>query len=207
MDRLSRITAALYDIPDRIVYTVFALVMLLKGGYYGYLYNPVLDDFIQYHTYTLYGDPFADVITKMGLLSGRPLAAIFDIYFWSRFWDCMWLANLIITALFTLSGILIYRIFSRHFGVTPVFLFIYGLLPVTSEAVNWLSASSRIVVPMCFLGAALNLLQFGFDEKDMPKKAAGYALGTLLLFASMAFYEQIAIVAFILGCTLLIANK
>ncbi|MBQ1375970.1 MAG: glucosyltransferase domain-containing protein [Clostridia bacterium] len=207
MNTDSRLARALYEMPERFVYIVFALVMIIKGGYYGFLYHPVLDDFIQYHTYTLYDDPFRDIIMKMGLLSGRPLAAIFDIYFWSDFWSDMRFASLIITALFILSGILIYRIFSRHFKVTPVFLFLYGLVPLGSEAVNWLSAASRIIVPLFFLGLSLTMLQFGFDAEHRLKKAVGYVFGTVFLFASMAFYEQITIVAFILSCTLLIANK
>ncbi|MBQ3379519.1 MAG: hypothetical protein IJG50_06605 [Clostridia bacterium] len=207
MDTYSRIGRAIYDLPERLVYVIFALVMIIKGGYYGFLYNPVLDDFIQYHAYTLYQDPFENIILKMGLFSARPFAAVFDIYFWSGFWNDMRLASLIITALYILSGILIYRIFSRHFKTTPVFLFVYGLIPLGSEAVNWLSASSRMIVPLFFLGLSLTLLQFGFDTQGPVKKAAGHVTGTFLLFVSMAFYEQITIIAFILACALLIANK
>jgi len=86
-------------------------------------------------------------------------------------------------------------------------LFIYGLLPVGSEAVNWLSASSRLVVPMFFLGIALNLIQAHFDTDKRNKKIYCCVLGMICLFASMAFYEQITILAFVTACALLFINK
>lgn len=207
MNLFTRISNALNNVPEIAVYIVFAFVMLVKGCYYGFAYNPVLDDFIQYHANTLYNDPFNDVIIGSGLLSGRPLAGLFDLYFWSGFWDNLAAANIIITLLYTASGILIYRIFHRHFKITPVFLFIYGLLPVGSEAANWLSASSRLIVPMFFLGLSLTLIQACFDVKNIASKAVLCVFGTIFLFASMAFYEQTAVLAFIIMCALILINK
>lgn len=207
MISFTRVSNALFRIPEYAVYIVFAFVMFVKGCYYGFAYNPTLDDFIQYHSNTLYDNPFNDVIIASGLLSGRPLAGIFDLYFWSNFWDNMALSNILITILYTASGILIYRIFSRHFTTTPVFLFIYGLLPVGSEAVNWLSASSRLVVPMFFLGISLTFIQACFDVKHRAVKAVLCVFGTVFLFASMAFYEQITVLAFVVMCALILMNK
>jgi len=96
MELINRISKQITSLHEYVIYVVFTFVMLVKGGYYGYKYNPILDDFIQYNANTLYENPFKDVIIGTGLLNGRPLAGIFDLFFWSNFWDNMWLANLII---------------------------------------------------------------------------------------------------------------
>ncbi len=140
---------------------------------------------------------------KSGFLSARPLAGIFDIYVWSNFFDCLGIAFIIITALYGISGILLFKLFKRHFNVSFVFLLCYGLYPLTSEGVNWLSASSRLVVPVFFMSVGLILMQKFFDTE---KTFLGI-ISPFFILLSFSFYEQIINLSFILTIGLVFINK
>ena len=62
---------------------LFGLIFL-RCCYYGLVYFPQLDDYIQLHNYPVYHGAKL-VILEQGLLASRPLAAVGDYFFWSGF--------------------------------------------------------------------------------------------------------------------------
>lgn len=188
---------------ENLAYIIFFIIMLIKSGYYLFTYNPILDDFIQYGVYKLYDNPFKDILLKADFLSARPLAGIFDIYIWSNFYNNLNLAFIIITIMFSVSGILLFKLFKHHFNVSFVFLLCFGLLPLGSEGVNWLSASTRLVVPVFFMSVGLILMQMFFDTQ----KIYACVLCQFFIVLSFGFYEQIIILSFLLTLGLIIINR
>ncbi|WHH58376.1 glucosyltransferase domain-containing protein [Petroclostridium sp. X23] len=193
---------------------LFGLV-LVKYGYYGFRYFPVIDDWIQYGGYPLYEDIFKDVILRVGTYTTRPLASLSDPYIWGQMWEYMWAAFLIITILHFISAWLLYKVFAYNkMPVSMIFAVIYLLLPLGSEATYWISASSRIVVGMFFMALSLYLLSLhihvgsgewgvGSEEKKQNTLLAGFALTHL---ASFGYYEQVIILSFVSALLVIILN-
>ena len=143
----------------------FIGLMLIKYGYYGFEYFPVLDDWIQYGGYPFYPDIFQDVILEMKTYTARPLASLSDPYIWGQFWGMMGIPFLIITLLHAASGYFLYKVLAaQKLFVGMPFLVVYGLLPLGSEATYWISASSRIVVGVFWMALALFLLSLYVDN-------------------------------------------
>lgn len=167
-------------------------------GFYGFAHFPVLDDWVQYDVYAQFARPMQDVFIGLQLYTFRPLAGLLDVFFWSRITA---LAPFLITILHATSCILLIRA-ARKIGITLgiPFVIVYMFLPINSEATMWLSASTRLVVPMFFLSIALN---FATGKPTI----ANLALFTLFLLISLAFYEQIAIIAVALGILVGISLK
>jgi len=181
---------------------LFLFMMLLKSGYYGYRYYPVIDDWIQYGVYPLYENIFRDVIVRIGTCAARPLAGLADPYVWGKFWGNMGVAYFIITVLLIISGWLLYQVFEyNRLPVSLPFLIIFGLLPLGSEATYWISASSRLVVGLFFMSMSLYLLSIYIHKKTGHQKAL-LALFTVFNAVSLGFYEQIIVLGGF--CTLLI---
>lgn len=165
-----------------------AAANVVKFGFYGFRYFPILDDYIQYHNYGLYADVVRDVFQRTGTLCSRPLAGLFDAFVWGQFWGRMGVALLMITLLHTAAIWMLYRVFART-GVPcgRVFLVVCALYPLLSEATYWISASSRLVVGLFFAALAVFLL-CQYYERGKAVFAAGFAIFNLL---SYGFYEQV----------------
>jgi hypothetical protein len=110
--------------------------------------------------YSFYQNPISDVILRIGLLSSRPFAGIFDVFVWAKFWDNLSIAMLILTAMYGVACYLFYRILNKYVRCGFLFALLVGLAPFLSEGTYWISASSRIVVSL-FCGA----VSFGFCKK------------------------------------------
>ena len=123
--------------------------------YYGFLYLPILDDYIQYGAYPLY-ENLSYVYCSIGTLSVRPLANLLDPLFWGHFWQVPGLALFIVTLLHLVTCLLFYKISQLiSLPLSPLFFVIFLLAPLGMEGRYWLSASSRLVVGLFF--AALSL--------------------------------------------------
>ncbi len=176
---------------DVLLFFVLFGLIFVRYCYYGPEYFYQLDDYIQYHNYMARGQSLSELITGLGLLSARPLAGLFDLLIWSRFYDIMLAAVALISALYAGSAILFHRVFAKRFGTGWFFFIVYALLPFGFEGTYWVSASSRIVVGLFF--AALSF--YGFDrwcERGERRSLVLFALGQ---FAAFCFYEQIALLS------------
>jgi len=172
-------------------YVFVAAVLLLRIGYYGGIYFPILDDYIQYGLYSTVGNPFAQVVLKFQDYTVRPLAVLTDVYVWARFWEHMGIAFIIITFMHGASSILIYEALNKA-GIRCglFFVLVYLLAPVGTEATYWISGSTRIIVPLFFAAVGLWCL---------TKKGVGWTIAAWLFnLLSYGYYEQICIVSFLL---------
>lgn len=176
---------------DVLLFFVLFGLIFVRYCYYGSAYFYQLDDYIQYHNYMASGQSLSELISGLGLLSARPLAGLFDLLVWSRFYGVMLAAVAVISALYAGSAVLFHRVFAKHFGTGRFFFIVYALLPLGFEGTYWVSASSRIVVGLFF--AALSF--YGFDrwcEKGERRDLVLFALGQL---AAFCFYEQVALLS------------
>lgn len=165
---------------------LFFGLCLLRFCYYGCTYLPLLDDSIQYHNYAFFGDGLWAEVERMSLLGARPLAGILDIGFWSLFFEHLFWAIVLITALFTGAAFFFERAFAKAFGCSPLFYALLLLTPVNFEGTYWLSASSRVVVGMFFAGLSVYL----FSRYAESGKARYIPLFAVAGLAACGFYEQ-----------------
>ncbi|MEA4896252.1 MAG: hypothetical protein VB064_13480 [Oscillospiraceae bacterium] len=182
-------------------FIIFGLIFV-RYCYYGFNYFYQLDDYIQYHNYTAYYDDKWALINNLGMLSARPLAGIFDLFIWSRFYGCMILAVGIISAMYAASTILLHTVFSKRFGTGYLFFIVYALLPMGFEGSYWVSASSRIVVGMFF--AALSF--YCFDKWCGEGGKRELVLFAVMQFAAFCFYEQIVFYSGALTLVIMLLN-
>lgn len=182
------------DIQNNLLFfTAFVLLVIFKFSFMGFSYIPYLDDYVQYLYYPHLFKPFSEILFGgAGTAFTRPLAAILDIYFWSYFFKFPYLAVVLLSALFALSGIFFYAILKKlGFSVSPLFLVIYALLPSLSEGTYWISAATRIVPALFFTSLALYFM--------VRRKKLLFFIFSLL---SHGFYEQACILSFF--CSFLI---
>ena len=180
---------------------LFSFAVILKFGYYRFSYFPILDDYIQYGAYHLYDKSY--VLFQIGTIFTRPLAAICDLYIWGLFKDNLSIAFVIITAMHILSAFLFKRAFGKagiHLG--NLFLIFYLLSPILSEAVYWISASSRIVPGLLFCSISINFLCEYLERKKLHL----WMLAFLTHFISYGFYEQTMCLSFAVFVFLIFAK-
>ncbi len=182
-------------------YLLFALVVALavfRFSYFGLKYIPYLDDYVQYYYYPQLEGSWQRVYQGgTGVLFTRPLAGIFDFILWSKFKNNLGLAVGIISMLHGISGVLFYRAFNMcKVKLSPLFLVFYILMPINIEGTYWLSASSRIVVSMFFISAAVF-----FGAK---KNVAAFFV---FCFLSVWFYEQTAILGVLVSAWICILKS
>ncbi len=167
-------------------FVLFGLVFV-RYCYYGFNYYYQMDDYIQYHNYAAYIGSFPKLVRDMGLLSSRPLAGVADFFVWTRLYDKMIAAVAVISLMYAVSAIVLFKIFSKHFGTGYLFLLIYALMPLGFEGTYWVSASSRIVVGLFFASLSFYCFDVWCDEgrkRDLILFAA-------LQLIAFCFYEQI----------------
>lgn len=171
----------------------FFIALLLKVFSAGICYFPVLDDHIQYGSYPLF--PLSHVLFKIGTAGSRPFASFLDPTFWGVFYNCMWIALLLISVMYFVSAVFLDRIFvEHHIKITPFLYCFFLLAPITFEGSYWISASSRIIVGMFFATSATILLMLYLNKKKKSTLAL-YIASTLLSFG---FYESVMIFGLIL---------
>lgn len=181
---------------------IFFLLMLLKFGYYGFEYFPVMDDWIQYGTYSLSESPFQEVVLKTQMYTIRPLAGLSDVYIIGKFWDDLSAIFLIITVLHAFSCYFFVRVFEyKKIKTGYIFLLTYGLSPFLTEATYWISASSRLVVSIFFLSVALFFLCKYLYETNKKRY-----LGLFFIFQlmSLGYYETVILLGFVFVMFLII---
>ena len=175
------------------VWTAFFLLCLLRFSYYGFRYFPQLDDYIQYHNYA-YGKDFAglwQMVQTLGLFGARPLAGLSDLYIWSAFWECPYVAVALLTLLYSLSAWFFRCVFSRYFQTGCLFYVIYLLLPLNFEGTWWLSASTRICTGLFFA----SLSAFLFVRFCARPRVLTAVSQIAVQIAACCFYEQILILS------------
>ncbi len=184
-------------------FIIFSAI-LLKYGYYGFKYYPVIDDWIQYGVYGLYDNVFREVIIRMNLYTIRPIANISDVYLLSPFWNNMKIPFLIITLMHAYSGYFFYKLLEKNkIPMSIEFLIIYTLLPLGSEATYWISASARVVVGSFFMSLSLYLLSLYFQAN----KRRYIILFFIINMVSMGYYEEIIGLSFLSSLTLIFINR
>lgn len=183
--------------------TLFTL-MILKYGYYGFKYFPVIDDWIQYGGYPLYDNLFQDVIIRVGTYATRPLASLSDPYVWGQFWNHMGIPFFIITMLHLGSAYYIYKTLKlNNYRASIFFYIIFLLLPLGTEATYWISASSRLVVGTFFMTLGLYFLSL-YINGDLRKR--NIILFFLFNLFSYGYYEQVIVLSLISTLILIILN-
>ncbi|MFT9849664.1 hypothetical protein [Aneurinibacillus sp. REN35] len=160
----------------------------LKFGYEAFRYYPILDDWIQYGVFQQYAHPFQEVFLSYTYHT-RPLASLFDLYIWGKFWPDLSWAFILLTILHFASCYLLYRIF-RQLGIAlgAGTAIIFGLIPLASEGVYWISASSRVLV-----GVFLMLISLFFLVQALkgPRKVGSLIGFFIFQLLSFGMYEQI----------------
>ena len=189
-NHLRRISAFL---TSDFLFPVIIFFALLRMCCFGFRYFPQLDDYIQYGCYPNMPDAYMNI----GLYATRPLAGIFDIYVWGRLWDNMWLAFLTITVLHAVSAYL-FIVAAGNSGMRLGLMFavVYLLCPVNIEGAYWISASSRIVVPLFFASISFYCLSI---NKLIP-----FSIFQLL---SLLFYEQAIVFSVVVSLIIAIKQK
>jgi len=184
---------------------VFFAIMLMKYGYYRFRYYPVLDDWIQYGVFSFSNNIFKEIIIGTGTYTTRPFASLSDPYIWARFWGKMGIAFFIITCLHILSGYLLYKVFEYHeLNVGLLFLAIFGMLPLGTEATYWISASSRLVVGIFFMALSLYLLSLYIRKNQQNYWLLLFFFLTHLI--SLGYYESIIVLSVFSAVLLIILN-
>lgn len=168
---------------------VLLCAIVMRFAYYGFKYFPQLDDYIQYHNYANFEGGLSGAIKNLGLLAARPLAGVFDVGVWSNFWGNMFVPIVIISILFAVTALLLWRIFRRHFGTSPLFMFLLVLMPTGFEGTYWISASSRVVVGLFFAALAAYL----FDKYAEKGGAWALVVSFVAQLVSFGFYEQVIV--------------
>ncbi len=172
---------------ETIMLFLVVLLAVFRFSYFEFQYIPYLDDYIQYSFYPSYPNPWRNILTGgAGVLFTRPLAGLLDFFVWSRFYDNLGVIVFVISVLYGFSGVFFYKAFKKC-GIMagPVFFAIFLFLPSNIEGTYWISASTRIVVSMFLISAALFAATNGRT-----------VIFLFLNFLSMWFYEQTAILAF-----------
>ena len=165
--------------------TLYSLVFV-RYLYYGIQYFYQLDDYIQYHNYAFFAEDLWQLICEKGMLQARPAAGMADVLLWSRFFPVMILAVAILAGFYTVAGLLLRRVFQRHFRIGWLFAVVFALLPLGFEGTYWVSASSRIVMGLFFASLGAWLLQRYLDGVSWGCLAGALALQ----FLGSCFYEQ-----------------
>lgn len=181
----------LSDIPLVLIYSLRLL----------YPYRPMLDDYIQYHVYSLHANPVEDIFFGIGLFAARPAASFLDITLWSRFWGHLWVLYALFSLLYLVSLFCLRFSLPRcgiHLG--SVFMYLAALCPLNIEGTMWLSASTRIVGGLCAAAVTISLIS---EENSPINKLAFVAL----CFLSYCFYEQTAVYCFVTVCFVSYAKR
>lgn len=174
---------------------VVFLLYIMRYALYGFEYYPILDDYIQHWWYPNM-ESVKSVFVDIGTLSTRPLAGIFDVYFWARLYKMPFV--LVIVNSFMCVGFVYFlsHILDEMKIKTGIILYMVLLFePITFETQYWISASSRVMAGAFF--AVLGLRTFALYIKSGKKIYA--VVYVVLNLASMCFYEQSMIFSFILS--------
>ncbi len=181
-------------IRELLFFSACLAALTVKVYLFGFLYFPMLDDYIQYDVYQMF--PPAYIFKQAGTIYTRPLAALFDIYIWGPLWPHLNIALAILTCLHFLSGLLLYDGFRRlHQPVGSLFFVIYFLFPLHFEGVYWVSAATRVVCGMLFAALSFWCVTLYLNRQSNWMLIL---FGVFGLFAC-GFYEQAAITAALLA--------
>lgn len=170
---------------------IFAAALALRALAAGFVYEPILDDSIQYINYPTAQD-YGALIRQEGLFASRPLAALMDLYVVGQMRSCLIVPVLLLSVMYGVAAALWTHLFRRYFRTGGAFTLVYALLPLGTEGTYWLSASSRIV-PGLFFAALSAVLLDAFIERGGVWRVLLFALCELL---SYGFYEQILVLSF-----------
>ena len=185
---------------DAIIFLYVLASVFIRYICCGFKYFPQLDDYIQYGNFMSNPNKWG-IITENGMLSSRPLAGIFDLYFWGHFFNNMIFAVLLISVLYAISAVLFLKIFNKHFKTGFMFTVFYAIMPFFFEGAYWVSASSRVVMGLFFtaLGAY-------FLEKSIEKGKKYIPLFWIFQLISIGFYEQTLLLSFALCFVLIVLS-
>lgn len=196
--------------------------MLLKYGYYGFVYFPTVDDHNMYGVFSMMSP--LDALLRYKMYTTRPLAVLLDTYVISRFWGNLWVILLAFTLMHFISCWLIYKIFQMNNLRTGAGLaVIFALLPLANDAAYWIAASSRIVAGLFFALLSFYLFMKYIEYTGTGNKIEGNADTSagrsskwrsclyIAAFAvtnliSLGFYEQVIAFSFIGILALMVVN-
>lgn len=181
--------------------------MILKYGYYGFTYFPVVDDHNMYGIFSMLSP--AQVLSHYRMYTTRPLAALLDTYIISRLWGNLWMILLLFTVLHFFCCYFIYLILMKNNIKTGTILAItFALLPLGVNASYWIAASSRIVAGLFFALLSFFLyMQYIEKSNRQERKAPIYLIGFAVTnLISLGFYEQVIAFSFIGGMLLIVVN-
>ncbi len=173
------------------------LLYITRYAVFGFSYYPVLDDHIQYYWYANVSDVVSEVFLKIGTISTRPLAGIFDVYVWTPLFGIRGAVLAVSAAVSVLGIYFLKRTFENmdiHAGA--LFYLVLLFMPIGFETQYWLSASSRVMTGIFF--ASLSMVIFSSYAKRGG--AWRFCLFAVMQLASYCFYEQVTIFSFLL-CT------
>ena len=166
-------------------FAFLSFLLILKNLVFGYF--PILDDYIQYGSYSLYTKNY--ILFNVGTIYKRPAATVFDLFLWQKLG--MNISAVIIAVMLVLSLFMLKEIFKIIKVNIGIFTFTFTLLcPLNFESTYWLSASSRIVSGVFFCALSLYIIAF-------TKRKIGIFAFWFFNFLSYLFYEQALIFSFV----------
>lgn len=176
---------------------VIVAAAVVRMGFLGFKYYPLLDDYIQYGLYPTAQNPFVNIYLKIGNYASRPMAGLFDIYIWGKLWGYMGVAFFVLTLLHALSAYL-FILSAEKLKITlgVCFAVIFVLCPINFEGSYWVSASSRLVVGVFLVALSCYKLSTGKNK-----------LFFIIQLFSMLFYEQVIILSIVLSVFIIFHKK
>lgn len=199
---------------------VLLAAMLLKFGYYGLRYFPVLDDNNMYGVFAMMTP--GDALVGNRWYATRPLAGVLDAVLWSRLWGHQSLILVVMILLHFSAIVLLWAVFRRNnLRVGMVAAVLFALLPLGTEATYWTAASSRLVVALFWASLSLYLLACYLEKVERKQPRAGVSrlhhrgqspaalcLGGFWLtnLISLGFYEQVIAFSFAGALLMLLAH-
>ena len=175
-----------------------ATLCVIRFFFYGFSYQPLLDDNIQYYNTPNFFPSFGQAIADLGLLASRPLSGVLDLVFFSRFYPHLWIPVFLLLIMLAFTVYFLHKTLAQHFATSAAFMFFFILFPVNSEGMYWLSASTRII-PGLFFMALGGWFFTDYLKNNKKLSLIPFYFSSLL---SMCFYEQTLVLS-VVYCAML----
>lgn len=186
---------------ERIEYFVAFLLLLAKNGLYAFRYYPLLDDYIQFGVYPIFEHPLQDVFFGLETYRTRPIASFLDFSFWGQMWAFMGVAFFILTVLHLFCYIFTKKaLINCGIRTGKLFMILFLLCPLSSEATYFISASTRIIAGLFLASLALYFFSRQRGRFD-------YIFYLLFGILSCGFYEQVIVYLLVFSAVLLFFQK
>lgn len=195
---------------DKKFFILLGAIIILQFSFFGLKYFNILDDNNQLGVFHLRSDNiYENIIVKYKSYNVRPLAFFTDAYVFSWFWDNLYALLILMILMHVCNLFFIYKICEKiDIKLNSYCLILFALAPILTEALYWISASTRIVVSLFLSFASIYILLKSFEEQNKTKKIIYIIASTILNMLCVGYYEQtIALNLFLFAFVLICLKK